>query len=102
MAYFEEPQIVVAQFLAVAHFDYVCGVIMTKLLGLASEVIAAEVFSKKKSHCLPSAKDNLSSGGIGVDLRRKGHCASDSWVLVRMAVHMHQYFSTSFDLHTHY
>ena len=32
---------------AVAHFDYICDVMMTKLLGLASELMAAGVISKK-------------------------------------------------------
>ena len=64
MAHFEEPQIFVAQFIAnlfhvpwptsrgshifVAHFDYICDVMMTKLLGSASELMAVEVVSKNK------------------------------------------------------
>ena len=70
-----------AQFLAVAnlfrvqifmaHFDYVCDVMMTKLLGLASELMAAEMIFKKKDHCFPSAKDGQFADGIGVNLRRK-------------------------------
>ena len=44
---------------------------MTKLLGLSSERMAAEVISKKKGHCLPSAKDGQSAVEIGVDLQRK-------------------------------
>ena len=54
-----------------AHFDYVCDVMMTKLLILASELMAAGVISKKKGHCPPSAEDGQSAGGIGVDLQRK-------------------------------
>ena len=48
VAHFEDPQIFVAQFLAVVHFEYVCDVVMTKLLGLASQLMAAEVISKKE------------------------------------------------------
>ena len=88
VAHFEEPQILVAQFLAVAnlfrvpwptlrgsnifvaHFDYVCDVIITKLLGLSSELMAAEVNSKK-GYCLPGAEDGQSAIGIGVELQRK-------------------------------
>ena len=45
---------------------------MTKLLGLASERMAAEVISqKKKNHFLPSAEDGQSAVGIRVDLQRK-------------------------------
>ena len=55
----------------VAHFDYVCDVMMTKLLGSASELMAAEVISKNKDHCLPSAEDGQYPRGIGADLQRK-------------------------------
>ena len=60
MAHFEETKIFVAQFIVmcrghfkgshifVAHFDSVCDVMMTKLVGLASELMAAKVISKKK------------------------------------------------------
>ena len=63
MAHFKGKQIFVA------HFDYVCDVMMTKLLGLASELTAAEVISKKKDNCLPRAEDVQSTGEIGVDLQ---------------------------------
>ena len=53
-----------------AYFDYVCDIMMTKLLRLASELMAAEVISKK-SHCLFSAEDGQSLSKIGVDLQRK-------------------------------
>ena len=43
---------------------------MTKLLGLASELMAVEV-SPKKGHCFPGAEDGQFVGGIGVDLQRK-------------------------------
>ena len=101
VAHFEEPRILVTRFLAVAHFDYVCDVMVTTLLGLASELIAAEVISKKKMiHCLlmlrmASPRSELIYKG------KYGHCASHSRVLVRMVVHMHHYYSTSFDLQTH-
>ena len=66
VAHIEEPQIFVAQFIAlvnlfrvpwpilrgsyifVAYFNYVSDVMMTKLLGSASELMAAEVISKQK------------------------------------------------------
>ena len=54
---------------AMAHFDYVCDVMETKLLGLASKLIAAKVISKKMSHCLPNAEDGQFA--LGVDLQRK-------------------------------
>ena len=44
---------------------------MTKLLGLASERMAAEAISIKKGHCLPGAEDGQSAVGIGVDLQKK-------------------------------
>ena len=45
---------------------------MTKLMGLSSERVTAEVISKKKQgHCLPSADDGQSAVGIVVDLQRK-------------------------------
>ena len=83
VAHFEEPQIFVAQFLALANlfrvpwptFVYVCDVMMTKLLGLSSELMAAEVISKKnekeKGDCLPSAENGQFADGIGLDLQRK-------------------------------
>ena len=40
--------VVLNLFGAVAHFNYVCNAIMTKLLRLSSELMAAEVISKKK------------------------------------------------------
>ena len=85
-----------------AHFDSVCDVMVIKLLGLASELGAAEVIFKKKNDSLPpNAEDGQSA--VGVDLQRKiSHCASQSWVLVHMAIHMHHYYSTSFDLQTDY
>ena len=53
-----------------AHFDYVRDVMVTKLLGLASELIAAEVISKNKNDSLPpNAEDGQSA--VGVDLQRK-------------------------------
>ena len=53
-----------------AHFDYVCDVMVTTLLGLASELIAVEVISKKKNDSLPpNAEDGQSA--VGVDLQRK-------------------------------
>ena len=72
VAHFEEPQIFVAQFIAVpnlfrapwftlreshifvADFDYVGDVMMTKLLGTASELLAEEMISKKKSKVIAS------------------------------------------------
>ena len=42
VTHFKGPQIFVA------HFNYVCDVKMTKLLGLGSELMAAEVISKNK------------------------------------------------------
>ena len=72
VAHFEEPQIFVVQFLAVAYFDYVCDIMITKLLELASELMAAEVISKKiKGHFLFRAEDGQSAGEIEVDLQRK-------------------------------
>ena len=65
MAHIKGPQIFVA------HFDYVWDVMMTKFLGLVSEVMAAEVISEKKGHCLPSAEDGQSIVKIRVDLQRK-------------------------------
>ena len=44
---------------------------MTKLLGLSSELKAAEMISKKKGHCLPTAEAGQSAGGNRVDLQRK-------------------------------
>ena len=83
-----------------AHFDYVCDVMVTTLLGLASELIAVEVISKKMIHCLQMLR--MASPRSEVIYKGKyGHCASHSWVLVRMAVNMHHYYSTSFDLQTH-
>ena len=55
----------------VAHFDYVGDVMMSKFLGSASELMAAEAISKIKGHCLPSAEDGQSANGIGADLQRK-------------------------------
>ena len=50
---------------------------MTKLLRLASEIMAAQVIStkkkviaKKKGYCLPNTEDGQSTGEIGVDLQR--------------------------------
>ena len=57
------------RFLAVAHFDYVCDVMVTTLLGLASELIAAEVISKKNDSLPPNAEDGQSV--VEVDLQRK-------------------------------
>ena len=52
VAHFEELQILVAHFMGqhifVVHFDCVWGVMMTKLVGISSERMAAEVISKKK------------------------------------------------------
>ena len=58
VTHFEEPQIFVAPFRAVAHFrgpqilvahfDYIFDVMMTISLRLASELMAAEVISKRK------------------------------------------------------
>ena len=76
VAQFKGPQIFVA------HFDDTCDVMMTKLLGLASELMAAEVISKK-NYCLPSTEDGQSAGGIGADLQRKirsfAHPIHGSW-----------------------
>ena len=85
-----------------AHFDYIFDVMMTMSLGLASDLMAAKVISKKEGHSLPSAEDGQLAGRIGVNLQRKikslrlqftgaGPCA----------VHVHQYFSIFFGLQTH-
>ena len=75
--------------------DYVCDVMMKKLL--------VEVISKKKRSLPPQCRGWPARCRIGVDIQRKKvHCASDSWVLVRIVGHMNQHFSISFDLQTHY
>ena len=48
-----------------AYFDYVCDVMVTKLLELASELIAAKVISKKNDLLPPNAKDGQSAVGVG-------------------------------------
>ena len=121
LAHFEKPQILVAQFIAVAnlfhepsptltgthifvaHFDYVGDVMTTKLLGSASKLMAAEVISKGKKKFIPVPR--MASTRAELELICKGkqsQCAFYSWVLIRMAVHMQRYFLTSFDLQTHY
>ena len=44
---------------------------MTKLLGLASELIVVKVISKKNDLLPPNAEDSQSAGGIGVHFQRK-------------------------------
>ena len=79
VARFEEPQIFVAQFITVtnlfrvlrptlrgshifvAHFDYVGDVMMTKLLGLASELMGAEVITKKIKKVIASPLPRMAS-----------------------------------------
>ena len=83
---------------------------MTKLLGSASELMAAEVISKKKVIALPSAEDGQFARGIGIDLQRKTRSFRLQFIgagpygcrYARMAVDMHQHFLTSFGLQTHY
>ena len=77
VAHLEEPPIV-AHFkrshIFVAHFDYVCDMMMTKLLGSASELMAAGVISKKakkKCDCFSCAEDGQSASRIGIDLQTK-------------------------------
>ena len=53
----------------VAHFDYVCDVMVTKLVGFASELIAAEVICKKKDSLPLNAKGGQFA--VGVDLQKK-------------------------------
>ena len=44
---------------------------MANLLGLALEIMAAEVIFQKKGHRLPNVVNSQFAGGIGVDLQWK-------------------------------
>ena len=84
----------------VDHFDSICDVTGTKLLGLASELVAAEVISKNKNDSLPpNAEDGQSA--VGVDLQRKIRSLRLPFMGAG-PIYMHHYHSTSFDLQTHY
>ena len=63
MTHFKKSQIFVA------HFDNIFDVMMTMFLGLASDLLAAEVISKKGQ--FSGAEDGQFASGIGVDLQRK-------------------------------
>ena len=70
LAHFKEPQIFMAQFLAVAHFDYVCD--DDNVAGISVRIPdSGDDLHKKKGNCLPSAEDGQSAGRIGVPLQRK-------------------------------
>ena len=78
---------------------------MTKLLGLLPEHMAAEMISKKNKNVyfLPSGEDGQTAAGIGVDLQRKIKSLRLQFMGAGpYGVYMHRYYSTSFDLQTHY
>ena len=62
LAHFEEPQI------TVAHFDFICDVMMTKLLGLASEVMVAEMIFKRKKKFIATPVPRMASLRAKLDL----------------------------------
>ena len=74
VAHFKGPQVFVA------HFHKNFDVMITMSLEEASDAMAVELISKK----------------------RKGRCASSSQVLIRMAAHVAQYFSTLSGMQTHF
>ena len=75
---------------------------ITMSLGKASDIMAVELTSKKKATASPVPRTASSRHARGVDLQKKGHCTSNSQVLIRMAVYVGQYFSTSVGKQTHF